>query len=62
MCVQNTQTARDAHITPKDAARLLGVSVPTIRRHAARLGRKQFGRWLLDPQRVADVRDGQAVA
>lgn len=39
-------------MTPAQAAAVLGVSVDTVYRHALALGRKRFGRWVLDPARV----------
>jgi hypothetical protein len=53
------QTAQPAHITPAEAAPVLGVHPSTIRRHAAALGGwKVLGRWRFDPTAVRQALGG----
>jgi DNA-binding MurR/RpiR family transcriptional regulator len=52
--------ARTGHMTTREAAALLGVSTATIRRYGARLGVRRFGRWHIDPAKVAAELEGHA--
>jgi len=51
---------RSGHLTPTEVASRLGVDPSTVRRHGARLGAKVFGRWRLDPAKVAEATSGGA--